>query len=160
MSGYVWLAALAGLLIVTLPLARIDLREKRLPNVYTYSLFIWAVSCAGADAIVQRDIWRLLTPLVVGLAIAFALWLSGLVAGGGVGFGDVKLVAGTSVVLAIVSWQLALLGIALAFIVMAVRAIVAIMRGTADFQSRLPFGPSILTGAWLCVALLALYLYM
>ena len=159
MSEYIWLAALAGLFVVTLPLARIDLREKRLPNVYTYSLFIWAVSCAGANAILQRDVWRLLTPLGTGIGIAFLLFLSGWVAGGGVGFGDVKLVAGTSVILAIQTWQLALLGIALAFIVMALRAVVAIMRGTADFESRMPFGPSILVGAWLCVALLAINLY-
>ena len=116
MSEYIWLAALAGLFVVTLPLARIDLREKRLPNVYTYSLFIWAVSCAGANAILQRDVWRLLTPLGTGIGIAFLLFLSGWVAGGGVGFGDVKLVAGTSVMLAFQTWQLALLGIALAFI--------------------------------------------
>ena len=156
MAGYVWIAALAGLLAVTVPLARTDLAEKRLPNVYTLSLYIWGLSCAAALAIIERDVWRLLLPVGVSLAIAAVLLVSGTIARGGVGLGDVKLVAGTSLVLALRTWQTAVLAIALAFIVMAVRAIVAIVRGQATFESRLPFGPSILAGAWLAVVVAAL----
>ena len=146
-----WAAALVGLFAVTVPLVRTDLAVMRLPNPLTFGLFAWAVVCAAAAAISTANVSALLVPVVTGIAVAVALLVSGVIAHGGVGLGDVKLVAGTSIVLAIYSWQLALLAVAFAFIIMALRAVYAITRGHATFSSRLPFGPAILAGAWLAV---------
>lgn len=151
MNSWIWATALAGLFTVTVPLVRTDLSAMRLPNQYTYGLFVWSLICAIAAAVMNGELSRFLAPLLTGVAVSVGLFVSGVIAGGGVGLGDVKLVAGTSVVLALHSWQTAFLAIALAFILMAVRAVFAITKGHATFASRLPFGPAILAGAWLSV---------
>jgi leader peptidase (prepilin peptidase)/N-methyltransferase len=147
---WMWAVALAGL-FVTVPLVRTDLAVMRLPNPLTFGLFAWGLLCAATAAIVASSFTLFLTPLLTGVALASALLISGYFAHGGVGLGDVKLVAGTSTVLAIYSWQVALLAVAFAFVLMAIRAVYAITRGHATFTSRLPFGPAILAGAWLAV---------
>lgn len=145
--GFGWVAA-AGLL-----LAVVDLAAHRLPDVVTSPA---AVVCAAAfvvDAAVTGS-WG-----AVGRAILAAA-ASGVVAGlawlavpAGLGLGDVKLLALLGLVLGWAGWDVLLAGVFLGLVVGSVVSLALIATRRAGWRTAVPFGPPLLTGAVLALAL-------
>jgi len=124
---------------VTPELVRVDLREHRLPNrMVVPGIVVGLVACALTGSPI---------PVIAALAFAGLLWVLGLA--GGIGMGDVKLaallgLASPTPAIAVAAPTVAfLLGGAAAFLVLATRG-----RG-----ARIAFGPWLLAGYWLTVAL-------
>lgn len=121
--------------VVTVPLVLTDIREHRLPNLYTVPGIGLGILAAAAQ-------WSL-TPLVAGGVYGGLMLL--LTIGGGVGMGDVKLAlliglaAGTGTLTAAVA----------AFLLGGVAASVALI--TRGRRVRIAFGPWMLTGYWIAV---------
>ena len=124
---------------VTPELARVDLREHRLPNrMVVPGLAVGLVACAlGRSAV----------PVLAALAFGGFLWLLGIA--GGIGMGDVKLAA--LIGLGSPSLAIAVTAPLAAFVLGGVAAsIVLIRRGRG---SRIAFGPFLLAGYWMAVLL-------
>ncbi|MGH3737932.1 MAG: prepilin peptidase, partial [Micromonosporaceae bacterium] len=96
-------------------------------------------------------------------AAGLALYgLLALAAPQGFGLGDVKLAGSLGLLLGWQSWATAVVGLALGFALGAMVGVVLVAARRASLRSELPFGPSMLAGAWLAVLagdqLAALYL--
>jgi leader peptidase (prepilin peptidase)/N-methyltransferase len=144
---------------VTPELVRIDLREHRLPNRLVVpgigiGLLTWAIESLAAGHPV-------LAPIVAGSASA--LFLLALCVFGGIGMGDVKLAAA----IGLASWVplVGVLSPVIGFLVGGVASFALIVRrGRASkhgsttgsrLGNRMAFGPYLLAGFWIAVALVA-----
>jgi leader peptidase (prepilin peptidase)/N-methyltransferase len=124
---------------VTPELIRVDLREHRLPNRMVVPGLLVGLVAAGLQ-------WSWL-PLAAGLAFGGLLLVLGLT--GGIGMGDVKLA--TLIGLASPTLAVAVAASLLSFLLGGMVALVVLaLRGRG---SRIPFGPALLAGYWIAVAL-------
>jgi leader peptidase (prepilin peptidase)/N-methyltransferase len=147
-TGVTWAAIpLIYLAIVTPELARIDVREHRLPNRLVVpgigvGLATWGAECLAAGHLV-------LTPIVAGAAAA--MFLLALCIVGGIGMGDVKLAAA----LGLGSWVpfVGVLSPVIGFLFGGVGSVILILRGARG--RRMAFGPYLLAGFWVAVAFVA-----
>ena len=123
---------------VTPALTRTDIRQHRLPN----RMVVPGIAIGLVSAALQWSV----VPLVAALGFGGFLWLLGLA--GGIGMGDVKLA--TLIGLASPTVPVAVLAPVFAFLAGGVAAtIVLIRRGRG---ARIPFGPFLLAGYWIAVA--------
>lgn len=123
---------------VTPELAVVDLREHRLPDRMTLPGVVVGVVAAALHAVVTRTVpW---TPLLAAAALASLFFVLALA--GGMGLGDVKLVA----VIGLASPTLAIAIVApfAAFVLGGVVSTVVLARRGRG--SRIPFGPFLLAG--------------
>ena len=132
---------------VTPWLLAIDIREHRLPNGFVVpALAAGVVACAGEWIATGRP------PLVpVSAGVAYAGFLLLLHAVGGMGMGDVKLGGA----LGLASWNLtiAVLSPVIAFLIGGLVAVALLIAGRRG--SKIAFGPYLLGGYWVAVALVA-----
>ena len=136
------------LAVVTPELVRIDMAEHRLPNrIVLPGLAFAVVGVVGSLAVSTR---LPVAPLIAGV-VSFVVMLL-LAAVGGMGMGDVKLAA----VLGLSSFtaSLAVLWPVIAFLVGGVVSAVLLARGRRG--QRIAFGPYLLLGFWVAVALVPL----
>ncbi|MBX3194706.1 MAG: prepilin peptidase [Microbacteriaceae bacterium] len=158
-------STLAGVCLaaVTPELARVDLREHRLPNRMTVPGIVVGLVASGlgvalsatpgtglAGAVLGATRGDALVPLVAALAFGGALGVMALA--GGIGMGDAKLAA--FIGLASPAPGIALAAPVLAFLIGGVAALVVLVR--AGRGARIPFGPALLAGYWAAVALAGL----
>ncbi|MCU1470143.1 MAG: prepilin peptidase [Glaciihabitans sp.] len=136
------------LAVVTPELIRIDLRDHRLPNVLTLPGIAVGLATCGVESLALGRVS--LAPAAAGAGYAALLLLLALL--GGMGVGDVKLGAA----LGLASW-LPFVGVTspvLAFLAGGLASVaVLIRRGRGR---RMAFGPFLLAGFWVSVALVAL----
>jgi leader peptidase (prepilin peptidase) / N-methyltransferase len=140
--------AVVYLAAVTPWLVWFDVTAHRLPNVLVVpGIGVGLISCAGEWA-VSRDVP--LVPLLAGLGYAGFLLVMHFV--GGMGMGDVKL-AGA---LGLASWEptVAVLSPVVAFLVGGLVSVVLLIAGRRG--QRIAFGPYLLGGFWVAIALVAL----
>ncbi|MFR9774541.1 prepilin peptidase [Micromonospora sp. MS34] len=138
---------------VGLVLARVDLACLRLPDPLV------ALAAAGgglglvAAALAAGTPGRLL-PALAGAAVSFAGYvLLALLPGARLGFGDVKLAAALGLPLGWLGWPALGLGLLLPHVLNGVVALALLAARRVRRDTALPFGPAILTGAWLAVLL-------
>jgi leader peptidase (prepilin peptidase)/N-methyltransferase len=139
--------AVAYLAAVTPWLAWFDVRTHRLPNrLVVPGIGVALLSCAGEWVVSGR---APLVPLVAGSGYAGFLFVLNLV--GGMGMGDVKLGAA----LGFASWNLsvAVLSPIVAFLIGGLASVVLLVAGRRG--RKIAFGPFLLGGFWLAVALVA-----
>jgi leader peptidase (prepilin peptidase)/N-methyltransferase len=135
------------LAVVTPQLVRIDLREHRLPNVLTLPGIAVGVAAVVVESLAFGRV--ALAPAAAGAGYAGLLLLLALL--GGMGVGDVKLGAA----LGLASW-LPFVGITspvLAFLAGGVGSVIVLVRRGRG--RRMAFGPFLLCGFWVSVALVA-----
>ena len=151
-----WPALLPYLALVPvgLTLAAIDADVHRLPNALTLPLIpVELVLLAGASAATgDWDALRRsgLAALLVGggfLVLAFVLY------GRSIGMGDAKLVVSLAAALGWLSWWHVLLGLWIGFVIGGVVALVLLLARRVTKGTHLAFGPSLVAGALLAVAL-------
>ena len=150
--GLTWdLPAYLFLASITVPLAVIDLRTLRLPNIVTLTAYpVVAVLLLLPAAIDGRwsDYGRAALAGVALLALYVVLHL---VNPAGMGLGDVKLSGSLGALLGWISWNALLWGAVAGFLLAAVAGLVLISLRRAGRKSELPFGPWMLAGAWLAI---------
>ena len=145
--GFGWAAAAGAVL------AAVDLAVHRLPDRVTYPA---AAVCTAAFAVDGAAVgsWdafvRALLAAAASGAVAGLAWLA---VPAGLGLGDVKLLALLGLVLGWAGWGVLLAGIFLGLVVGAVVSAALVAARRAGWRTPLPFGPPLLTGAALALAL-------
>jgi leader peptidase (prepilin peptidase)/N-methyltransferase len=142
------LLALAGVL-----LAVVDLQHQLLPNrVVRPALVGGALLLLAAAA--ATGAWGDLARAMLGAVALFAAFLAlALVSPGGLGMGDVKLAALLGLYLGWLGWGAVLAGGVASFLVQAAVAVALLAARRVRRDSELPFGPAMLVGAALVMAL-------
>ncbi|TFV75482.1 prepilin peptidase [Blastococcus sp. CT_GayMR19] len=134
-------------------LASVDLLVHRLPDRVTYPAYAVCAVSLTVDAAVM-DEWAPLGRAVVAAAAAFAVAAgAAAVSPQGLGFGDVKLLGMVGLVLGWVGWGVVLVGVFLGLLTGAVVSLVLLATRRAGWRTALPFGPPLLTGAVIALAL-------
>jgi leader peptidase (prepilin peptidase)/N-methyltransferase len=148
MNPWSWLL-LAYVAAVTVPLFAIDLRSRRLPNRLVLPGYLVAALTCTAVGISSGSFP--LTALVS--ACAYGVFLFVLSFAGGMGMGDVKLAGVLGAAAGLVSPAAAILSPLLAFFLGGLVSAVIVGTRRGNRATRIPFGPFMLFGFWLAVAL-------
>lgn len=137
-------AGIAYLLAISWPLARIDIREHRLPNRLVLPAFPIAIAGQLIASVILNQ-W-----INFGLALAAALiaFVIGLAANhwASLGMGDVKLISAIALAMGWFSFMGPLLAVALAFIIASLVVLVLIGLGRSSLKSSIALGPYLLVG--------------
>ncbi|MGY1679584.1 prepilin peptidase [Geodermatophilus sp. SYSU D01176] len=141
-------AGLAGVV-----LAQVDLAVHRLPDRVTVPAYAAVATALAVDA-VALGTWPALLRATLAGAVAFGLAaVAAVVSPRGLGFGDVKLLGLLGLVLGWVGWGALLAGVFLGLVTGAAASLTLIAAGRAGWRTALPFGPPLLVGAVLALAL-------
>jgi leader peptidase (prepilin peptidase)/N-methyltransferase len=134
----------AYLVLVAWPLARIDLREHRLPNRLTLPAF--PITLLGQVLAVASgaDLWSLLLALT-GAVISFAACLA-LNRFAGLGMGDVKLISAMTLALAWFNPLLPAIALLIGFIIAGVFSLAMVALRKTRMGSSIALGPYLLVG--------------
>ncbi|MCA5923285.1 prepilin peptidase [Curtobacterium oceanosedimentum] len=148
----VLLVALLWAMGMSVALTLIDTDTHTLPNAVVYpSAVVLAVLLALVSAL-DGD-WGALGRAAIGAAVLGTAYLAlALAVPGGMGLGDVKLAVVLGLVLAYLGWGPLAVGAFGAFVVGGTVALALLVSGRARWRGGLPFGPSMLVGAWLGIA--------
>ena len=153
MAGW-WVGISFGYLaVISVVLTVIDVRSRRLPNrivlpSYAVAGVLFTLAClTGAP-------WSSLTRAGIGAAVLFLFYaLFRLIDRRWVGGGDVKLAGVLGGYLAWLGWDTLIIGAAAAFMCGGVWAVALLMRRKANRSTRLAFGPWMILGTWIAIAL-------
>jgi len=151
--GLSWaLPAFLLLAVAAVLLTVIDLRHRLLPNrVVVPTLVLGAALLLGAA--LAEGAWPALVRAVLGAAALFAVFLVlAVISPSGLGMGDVKLAAVLGLFLGWLGWGAVLVGALAGFVVQALLALLLLALRRVRRDSDLPFGPSMLLGAALTIA--------
>jgi len=135
--------------------ALVAIYRKARPPIHEWRRWAYA-ACAvalAADAAVLGS-WSALLRAVIAAAAAFGL--AALLAATipeGLGFGDVKLLALLGLVLGWIGWGVLLAGVFLGLLTGALVSLVLLATRRAALRTPVPFGPPLLTGAVIALAL-------
>jgi leader peptidase (prepilin peptidase)/N-methyltransferase len=134
-------------------LGAVDLAAHRLPDRVLLPAAAVCVLALAADAAVTGTWPALLRALAAGAAaFAFAA-LAALVSPDALGFGDVKLLGLLGLVLGWAGWGVLLAGVFLGLVAGALGSLALLVTGRAGWRTAVPFGPPLLLGAALALAL-------
>lgn len=150
MNLWGWLL-LAYIAAVTVPLVVIDLRSRRLPNRLVLPGYLVAVLTLAAVWLSSQAVSPIVTALIS--AGAYLLFLFALSWAGGMGMGDVKLAGVLGAAAGLVSPSVAVLSPLLAFGLGGLASAVILVTRRGTRATRIPFGPFMLLGFWVAVAL-------
>jgi leader peptidase (prepilin peptidase) / N-methyltransferase len=138
-----WLGALY-LLAVSWPLARIDVRERRLPNRLTLPAFPIALFGQALAVIFGAELWRLLVSLLLAVA-SFAACIA-LNRYAGLGMGDVKLIAGITLSLGWFNPLLPAIAVLIGLLLAGSVSLALVFLRKASMGSSIALGPYLLVG--------------
>ena len=145
--------ALAWTGLAGVVLAQVDLAVHRLPDRVTLPAYAAVATALVVDA-VALGTWPALLRAALAGAAAFGLAAAAAVLSPrGLGFGDVKLLGLLGLVLGWVGWGALLAGVFLGLVTGAAASLTLIAAGRAGWRTALPFGPPLLVGAVLALAL-------
>lgn len=146
-AAFAW-AAGAGVV-----LGAVDLAAHRLPDRVTYPAAAVIGTALLVDAAVHGT-WSALLRAVLAAAAAFGVAaLAAAVSPAGLGFGDVKLLGLLGLLLGWVGWGVLLTGVFLGLLTGALVSVGLLVTRRIGWLSAVPFGPPLLTGAALALAL-------
>jgi leader peptidase (prepilin peptidase) / N-methyltransferase len=144
------LAWAAGAAVV---LGAVDLASHRLPDRVTYPAYAVCGAALLVDAAVLGS-WGALVRAVAAAAVTFVLAAgAAAISPAGLGFGDVKLLGLLGLLLGWAGWGVLLAGIFLGLLTGALVSLALLATRRAGWRTALPFGPPLLTGAVLALAL-------
>jgi leader peptidase (prepilin peptidase)/N-methyltransferase len=146
LAAYLYLAAISVVLMV------IDLDTRRLPNAIVLPSYI-VVAVLFTLACVLGAPWEsLLRAAIGGVALWLFYFVIRVIRPDGMGGGDVKLAGVLGAYLAWVGWGALVVGAFAAFLLGGVFGILLIAVRRAGRKSAIPFGPWMILGAWVGLA--------
>jgi leader peptidase (prepilin peptidase) / N-methyltransferase len=134
-------------------LGAVDLAVHRLPDRVTFPAAAAVAAALLADAAVLGTWPDLLRAGAAGAAAGGGALLAALLAPAGLGLGDVKLLGLLGLVLGWVGWGALLAGVLLGLVVGAAGALALVATRRAGWRTAVPFGPPLIAGAVLALAL-------
>jgi leader peptidase (prepilin peptidase)/N-methyltransferase len=151
------LPAFCYLAVLAVPLALIDARYQRLPDVLTLPSYPVALVLLGAGAPFVPAGGRHLAGALIGMAAVWLFYaLQVLIYPAGLGWGDVKLSGLVGLYLGWFGPRALLAGVLGGYLLAAVTGIALLAARRASRKSRLPFGPFMLAGALAVIVIPAL----
>ncbi|MPY79245.1 MAG: prepilin peptidase [Actinophytocola sp.] len=143
-----WLPVPVAITLLGVPLAAIDLSQRRLPNALTL-LAAGVIACAlvavaagaGTAAVLGAAAWG-------GVGLTAAHLAVHLAAPASLGGGDVKLATSVGAVLGAVGWQAVLIGTLLASSVAFLLGMAARLLRRPAWRDGVPYGPGLLAATW------------
>lgn len=151
-SGLIVVAHLV-LLAIGVWLLVIDARSHRLPNRIVLPALAGVIVLVCAEALWLQDAARLLRSMLGMLLLGGFYLLLRLASRRGIGGGDVKLAALIGAVLGWHGWTQLAVGAVAAFVLASGFALVLMALRRADRKTRIAFGPWMILGAALAIAL-------
>lgn len=154
--GWEWsLLFLLPLVPVSVALAVIDWHTRLLPSRIVLPAHAATILLAGACWLVERDTDALVRAAIAMVAVRSLFWLLWLVRSSGMGFGDVRLSALLGFALGYLGWGEVVVGTYAGFLVFGVPGLVVavVRRNRQLLRTPFPFGPFMLVGALLGIAL-------
>jgi leader peptidase (prepilin peptidase) / N-methyltransferase len=149
------LAAAAWLVLCSVPLAFIDARAQRLPDVLTAAAYAGVMAGLIAAA-ATSGAWDSLGRAALGGAVLAACYLAAaFISPGQVGLGDGKAAASAGSLMAWFSWQALVGGTLAALLFGAAYGLVLLAARRATVRTRIAYGPALLGGALLAVLVAA-----
>ncbi|MGI5380730.1 prepilin peptidase [Streptomyces sp. CA-251387] len=134
-------------------LAVVDFAVHRLPDVVTLPFAAITLVLLGAATQLPGADGSWTTALLGSLALGASYFVLFLLTPQSFGFGDVKLALSLGAVLGWYGWGTVLVGTFAGYLVGALYGIALIHAGRAGRKARIPFGPSLLVGAFISVLL-------
>jgi len=147
------LAAYLAAALAAVVLAATDARVKRLPNAVVLPLYPITIAILGLAFLTDSHHGSLTRSLLAMLALATAFYLLALASPSSLGLGDVKLVGVLGLLLGWLSWEAVVTGVFLGFVVASVAGLALLLTRRAGRKDTIPFGPYLLLGALLALAL-------
>lgn len=145
------LLAFLYLAAVSITLAFIDLDTHTLPNRIVIPSYIVGILLLGATAILDHNLVAFVRALIGMTALGLFYFGAALIYPGGMGMGDVKFAGVLGLFLGYLGWDVLLVGAFSAFVLGGLFALTLIISRKASRTSGIPFGPWMLTGAWVGV---------
>jgi len=144
--------ALLYLAAISVALLLIDIDVHKLPNSIVLPAYL-----VGAALLTVASLANGRPDLLLGAAIGMAAMFVGyllmaLAYPGGMGLGDVKLAGVLGLYLGWTGWGALIVGFISAFVLGGIYSLVLIITKRANRKSGIPFGPWMLVGAWLGIA--------
>ena len=140
------------LLFVIWPLAYIDYKTMRIPNLFVvYGLICRAVLLLFELFLGHTAVWNYLaTEAIAAVALLLAAVLCGLVVKNGIGFGDMKLFVVLGLFLGLTGiWSAIFLALLISFVI----ALFVLITKKKSRKDAIPFGPALVIGTYLSICL-------
>lgn len=154
--GLIWpdptvpLVVWAGLLAVAL--GAVDLLHHRLPDALTLPAIPISVMLTGVVELASPRTGNLLTGIGAAIVGTGLFWALAALAPRAMGLGDVKLLPSLAVITGYLSVSTAVLAVVIAFVLGAAAALLGLAVRRLSLTSAIPFGPFLLAGCWLVLA--------
>ncbi len=142
------LPAFVASAVVGMVLAVIDVRQRRLPYVFTVPMYALCLICFGAESILTGDYSPLVRSALAGAATFAGFLLLALMFAGQLGLGDVVLTGWLAMCLGWLGWDRVALGLLAGLILQALVGAVSRARDGPGPRRTLPMGPALVAG-WL-----------
>lgn len=143
------LPAMAYLAAVSIALAVIDLDVHRLPDAIVLPSYPVALALLAVPTVLDADVAAGVRALVGGAALFVLYGVLWVVKPGGIGLGDVKLSGILGLYLGWHSWGALAVGAFAGFLLGGAVGLTLMLVGRVRWKSKIPYGPSMLAGAWL-----------
>lgn len=137
---------------LTVALGVVDLRHHRLPDAITAPAVVVSLLLVVVTALIWPGSGSVLRAVLVAGAGGALFQLLSRVSRGGLGRGDAKLVPSLALLTGYFSVGAAVTAVALAFVLGALVALLGMAVGRLHRRSAVPFGPALLAGCWLVLA--------
>jgi leader peptidase (prepilin peptidase)/N-methyltransferase len=152
-QGASWLLpALIYLAAISIALTFIDLDHFRLPDQIVLPSYAVVAALLTLPAVVEGEYGRLLRAAIAGAVLWVFYFVLRVINPNGMGYGDVKLAGVLGMYLGWFGWGQVALGTFLAFLIGGVVGIALMAAGRAGRKTAIPFGPYMIVGAWLGIA--------
>ena len=146
-------AALAWAAGAAVVLAATDLSSHRLPDRVTYPAYAVCSTALLVDAAVLGTWSALLTAVAAGATAFLVAGLGWFVSPQGLGLGDVKLLGLLGLLLGWFGWGVLMAGVFLGLLTGAALSVVLLLTRRAGWRTAIPFGPPLMAGSVLALAL-------
>lgn len=143
------LVAYLYLMAVSVALALIDLDTHRLPDKIVLPAYAVGGGLLILVGILEGDGWSVLRALIGGAAAFLLYLLLGLTKPGAMGYGDIKLAGLLGLYLGWAGWSSLAIGVFAGFVIGGLVAVALLIARRVKRSGGIPFGPSMLAGAWL-----------
>jgi leader peptidase (prepilin peptidase) / N-methyltransferase len=159
-TAWWWLGSLPGaavpafcyLAAITVALTLIDIDVHRLPDVIVLPSYPVALVLLAVPTAVEQQ-WSWLGRAALGALLLFAFYfVLVLIYPAGMGLGDVKLAGVLGLYLGWLGWPQTVVGLAAGFALGGVLSLLLLAVRVVERKSMLPYGPFMLAGTWLAVA--------
>jgi leader peptidase (prepilin peptidase)/N-methyltransferase len=154
--GLSWLLpALLYFAAISIALTMIDLELKRLPNAIVLPSYPAAAALLVLASLGTGE-WHRLLGAAIGCAALYVFYfVLVLIYPRGMGFGDVKLAGVLGLYLGWFGWEYTVVGAFFGFLLGGLVGLVLMVLGRAGRKTAIPFGPSMIVGAWLALVVAA-----